>query len=128
MNKFNQTYKTIMEGIGSQAYTDNGIYDLFLNIVLDEIQVMIKKVVPVTPQITYEKTYVVLYWTDGNDITTKVLIDETGQVVVNVVTKDNELIFEDSSIKFLTVSDIQSEEFLNILIQADSKAETYTLK
>ena len=117
-----------MEGIGSQAYTDNGIYDLFLNIVLDEIQVMIKKVVPVTPQITYEKTYVVLFWTDGKDITTKVLIDETGQVVVNVVTKDNELIFEDSSIKFLTVSDIQSEEFLNILIQADSKAETYTLK
>lgn len=125
MNKFNHTYKTIMEGIGSQVYTDNGIYDLFMDIVLDEVQMMIKKVVPVTPQITYEKTYVVLFWTDGNDITTKVLIDETGQVVVNVVTKDNELIYENSSIKFLTVQDIQSEEFLNVLIEADAKAETH---
>lgn len=128
MNKFEETYKTIMEGIGSQTYTDNGIYDLFMDIVLEEVQMMIKKVVPVVPQITYEKTFVVLYWIDGNDITTKVLIDETGQVVINVVTKDNELIYEDSSIKFLTVSDIQSEEFLNVLIEADAKAETYTLK
>ena len=53
MNKFEQTYKTIMEGIGSQAYTDNGIYDLFMDIVLEEVQMMIKKVVPVVPQITY---------------------------------------------------------------------------
>ena len=87
-----------------------------MDIVLEEVQMMIKKVVPVVPQIIYEKTYVVLFWTDGNDITTKVLIDETGQVVVNVLTKDNELIYENSSIKFLTVQDIQSEEFLNILI------------
>ena len=128
MNKFNQTYKTIMEGIGSQSYTDNGIYDLFMDIVLEEVQMIINKVVPVVPQIIYEKTYVVLFWTDGNDITTKVLIDETGQVVVNVLTKDNELIYENSSIKFLTVQDIQSEEFLNVLIEADSKAETNTLK
>lgn len=128
MNKFNQTYKTIMEGIGGQAYTDNGICDLFMDIVLEEVQMMIKKVVSVVPQIIYEKTYVVLFWTDGNDITTKILIDETGQVVVNVLTKDNELIYENSSIKFLTVQDIQSEEFLNIVIQADAKAETYTLK
>jgi hypothetical protein len=99
-----------------------------MDIVLEEVQMTIKKVVPVIPQITYEKTFVVLYWTDGNDITTKVLIDETGQVVVNVVTKDDELISEDSSIKFLTVSDIQSEEFLNVLIEADAKAETYKLK
>ena len=125
MNKFNQTYKTIIEGIGGQAYTDNGIYDLFMDIVLEEVQMMIKKVVPIVPQIIYEKTYVVLFWTDGNDITTKVLIDETGQVVVNVVTKDDELIYENSSIKFLTVSDIQSEEFLNVLIEADAKAETH---
>ena len=58
MNKFNQTYKTIMEGIGSQAYTDNGICDLFMDIVLEEVQMMIKKVVPVVPQIIYEKIYV----------------------------------------------------------------------
>ena len=99
-----------------------------MDIVLEEVQMIIKKVVPVVPQITYEKTYVVLFWTDGNDITTKVLIDETGQVVVNVLTKDNDLIYENSSIKFLTVQDIQSEEFLNVLIEADSKAETNTLK
>jgi hypothetical protein len=96
-----------------------------MDIVLEEVQMMIKKVVPVVPQITYEKTFVVLFWTDNTGMTTKVLIDETGQVVVNVFTKDDELIYENSSIKFLTVQDIQSEEFLNVLIEADAKAETH---
>ena len=66
MNKFEQTYKTIMEGIGSQSYTDNGVYDLFMDIVLEEVQMIIKKVVPVVPQITYEKTYVM--WNELKEI------------------------------------------------------------
>lgn len=93
-----------------------------MNIVLDEVQLIIKAIIPVTPEIIYEKTYVILFWTNERNIKTSVLIDETGQVVINVNTADNELIYENSSIHFLEFDDIKSSEFANALVEARDKA------
>ena len=43
MNKFEEQYSMLMESMGSQAMIDQGVYDLFLNLVLDKIQDKIRE-------------------------------------------------------------------------------------
>ena len=63
MKKFEEQYKLIMENLGTEATTYMGVYDLYMNLVLDEVQIYIKKVFPEAYiEIEYEKTYTKLFW------------------------------------------------------------------
>ena len=63
MKKFDKQYKLIMENLGAEASTYMGVYDLYMNIVLDEVQIYIKKVFPeANIENQYEKTYTALFW------------------------------------------------------------------
>ena len=101
MNKFEEQYRIIMESMGSEAAVDRGIYDLFLNLVLDKIQDKIREVFGGLGnlEIEYEKTYVCLHWSNMNEDTEvkyKFLIDQDGTIVLNAFNINEEIIFENT--------------------------------
>lgn len=100
MNKFEEQYRIIMESMGSESMTDRGIYDIFLNLVLDKIQDIIREQFGSLGNldIEYEKTYVCLHWSDkinNNEIKYKLLIDERALLVMNALINE-ELVFENT--------------------------------
>lgn len=111
-NKFDEKFNLIMEAMGSEAYTLNEIYDLYMNIVLDAVQDTIRNIFGKLGnlEIEYEKTYSRLFWSETIDeknaiIKYQITIDDTGNIKVKAFINDeqvfeNTLVFD--SIKVIT--------------------------
>lgn len=128
MNKFEEQYRIIMESMGSQAMIDQGVYDLFLNLVLDKIQDKIREVFGSLGnlEIEYEKTYVCLHWSniiEDTEVKYKFLIDQDGTIVLNVFNINEEIIFE-NTLHFDSL-DIIDTDIKDTLIAALSFADEY---
>lgn len=128
MNKFEEQYRIIMEGMGSESMTDRGIYDLFLNLVLDKIQEKIREVFGSLGDldIEYEKTYVCLHWSkiiEDTEVKYKFLIDQDGTIVLNVFNTNEEIIFENTL--YFDSLDIIDTDIKDSLISALSFEDEY---
>lgn len=128
MNKFEEQYSMIMESMGSQAMIDQGVYDLFLNLVLDKIQDKIREVFGSLGnlEIEYEKTYVCLHWSniiEDTEVKYKFLIDQDGTIVLNAFNINEEIIFE-NTLHFDSL-DIIDTDIKDSLISALSFADEY---
>lgn len=130
MNKFNNTFLMLMESIGSEANTYQGVYDLYMNLVLDLIQDTIKNTLgnSIDIQIEYEKTYTLLFWQNENNTSINILIDETGQIVINAKSLDelgdDKILFE-KNLVLTELSILTSETFINAINNAQDAAITF---
>lgn len=121
MNKFDRKYTLYMESLGSEANVDRGIYDLYMNLVLDELQIVIKDAVGFkNPKIEYESNYTLLFWHNENNTSVYILIDEGGTIVINTKSfeDDEENLLFEKTFSFVELSLLHSEEFINAIIDA----------
>jgi hypothetical protein len=90
MEKFNKKYELLMESFGSEATIPQGIYDLYMNLILDAIQIEIKKALgtSVNIEIVYEKTYNELRVSTNDYGYILITINEIGEVFFEVKLKD----------------------------------------
>lgn len=130
-NKFDEKFNLIMEAMGSEAYTLNEIYDLYMNIVLDAVQDTIRNIFGKLGdlEIEYEKTYNRLFWSDTiheKIIKYQITIDDTGTIKVKAFIND-EQVFENTlffdSIKVITDGPL-AESLNNAISFVDENLET----
>ena len=126
MNKFDKKYTLYMESLGSEANVDRGIYDLYMNLVLDELQIVIKDAVGFkNPEIEYESNYTLLFWHNENNTSVYILIDEGGTIVINAKSfeDDEENLLFEKTFSFVELGLLHSEEFINAIIDAQHITE-----
>ena len=118
MKKFEEQYKLIMENLGTEATTYMGVYDLYMNLVLDEVQIYIKKVFPEAYiEIEYEKTYTKLFWqVPHTDKTIGVYINENGDFNI-VAEKNGHELFKNNTLVLNSISTITDGAFTTELVK-----------
>ena len=126
MKKFDKQYKLIMENLGAEASTYMGVYDLYMNIVLDEVQIYIKKVFPEAYiEIQYEKTYTALFWQIPNtDKSIHVYINENGDLNIVAYKNDQEL-FKNNTLVLNSISTITDGTFTTELVKVFERLSKY---
>lgn len=78
MNNFDKKFNMIMENLGSENNTYRGIYDLYMNLILDKLQSVIKDAIGFkNPEIEYESNYTLIFWHNENATGVYILIDES---------------------------------------------------
>lgn len=126
MNKFDTKYTLYMESLGSEANVDRGIYDLYMNLVLDKLQTVIKNSIGFkNPEIEYESSYTLIFWHNENNTAVDILIDESGSLIINVkdFQNDEENILFEKTFSLVELELFDNEEFINAIIDAQHIAE-----
>jgi hypothetical protein len=126
MDKFDKKYKLLIESLGSEDNIDRGIYDLYMNLVLDKLQTVIKNSIGFkNPEIEYESSYTLIFWHNENNTSVDILIDESGSLIINAkdFQNDEETILFEKTFRFVELELFNDEEFINAIIDAQHIAE-----